>query len=175
MYFVVKTSLDLSVVAPALRGAVWSVDRHLPVERIRRMDDVLDRATGQHRFRTTLILIFGIAALALSVIGIYGVVSNTVAQGVKEIAVRIALGAEPKHIFRLVLGRGLKLTVAGAAIGVAGALLLTSTFSSLLFGVASTDPLTFGAVVILCGSSSLLACYLPARRATQVDSIVSLR
>jgi ABC-type antimicrobial peptide transport system permease subunit len=130
------------------------------------------------RFPMMLLAAFAGLALLLASVGIYGVISYSVAQRVNEIGIRMALGAEKQNIFRMVVGHGLRLAVAGLAIGSAAALILTrllSSFSHLLYGVGTNDPLTFTAVSLLLAAVAVLACYLPARRATKVDPIVALR
>jgi len=118
---------------------------------------------------------FGIAALLLATAGVLGVMAYSVSRRTREIGVRMALGAEAGDVLRMILGEGLRTVVVGVAIGIAGSLALTRTVESLLFGVAATDPLTFAAVILLLTVAALLACYLPARRATRVEPIVALR
>ena len=122
-----------------------------------------------------LIGFFGVTALLLATVGVFGVMAHSVNRRTREIGVRVALGANTGDILRMVLGQGLRTILVGVAIGIAGALALTQTVESLLFGVTSTDPLTFGAGTLLLVGAALLACYLPARRATRVDPMVALR
>jgi putative ABC transport system permease protein len=175
MFFVVKTTRDAATVSREIREAVRAVNRDLPVERMRPLADVLAHATGQPRFRTKMITGFGAASMLLSLLGIYGVISYSVARSRKEIGVRIAIGAERKHILRLVLRRGLKLTLAGILTGTVSAIVLSRTLSSLLFGVDPDDPYIFLVAILCCTGCSMAACYLPARRATKVDPTVALR
>jgi putative ABC transport system permease protein len=139
------------------------------------MADVVGSSIAQPRFRTALLSLFGAAALLLAAIGIYGVLAYTVAQQTREIGIRMALGANPARVLRLVLARGLRLAGTGTLIGVLAALMLTQLLNSLLFGVSATDPATFVAVAGLLLGVALLACYVPARRAMSVDPMVALR
>jgi len=159
----------------AVRQAVWSVDPDQPLSNVMTMDDILDREVAQRRVQA--VLLSGLAALALTLacVGIYGVMAYLVAQQNHEIGIRVALGAHPRSILGLVLGRGAKLTVKGVGIGIVSALLATRLMSSLLFGVSSIDLPTFASVAVLLTFVALLACYVPARRATRVDPIVALR
>ncbi|HXP72136.1 MAG TPA: FtsX-like permease family protein, partial [Candidatus Dormibacteraeota bacterium] len=127
------------------------------------------------RFSTILLGAFALLALVLAAVGIYGVMSYIVSLRINEIGVRMALGAQPRDIWRLIVGSGARLALAGIAIGLTGALALTRLLSSLLFEVRASDPATFAAVVAGLGAVALLACYIPARRATQVDPISALR
>ncbi len=122
-----------------------------------------------------LLAAFGVLALLLATIGIYGVMAFSTAQRTRELGIRLALGAEPRDVLRLILRDGARLSAWGVGLGVAGALAASRAVSSMLFGISPTDPLTFAAVVGVLGSASLLACYIPARRATRVDPVVALR
>jgi putative ABC transport system permease protein len=164
-----------SALSGALREQIRAIDAAMPIADVLPMEEVIASSMAQPRFRTTLLSLFGAAALLLAAIGIYGVLAYTVAQQTREIGIRMALGAHPARVLRLVLGRGLRLAGAGTAIGVLAALLLTQLLSSLLFDVSATDPLTFAAVAVLLLGVALLACYVPARRAMRVDPMVALR
>jgi putative ABC transport system permease protein len=164
-----------SALSGALREQIRAIDSALPVAAVRPMAEVIGSSIAQPRFRTTLLSLFGAAALLLAAIGIYGVLAYTVAQQTREIGIRIALGANPGKVLRLVLGRGLRLAGFGTAIGILAALMLTQLLNSLLFGVSATDPVTFAAVAGLLLGVALLACYVPARRAMRVDPMVALR
>jgi putative ABC transport system permease protein len=159
----------------ALREQIRAIDSALPVAEVRLMSEVIGNSVAQPRFRTTLLSLFGAAALLLAAIGIYGVLAYTVAQQTREIGIRMALGANPARVLRLVLARGLRLAGAGTVIGVLAALMLTRLLNSLLFDVSATDPLTFAAVAGLLLGAALLACYVPACRAMRVDPMVALR
>jgi putative ABC transport system permease protein len=172
---VVRAHGNPSALGGALREQIRAIDSALPVAEVRPMSEVIASSIAQPRFRTTLLSLFGAAALLLAAIGIYGVLAYTVAQQTREIGIRMALGANPGRVMRLVLGRGLRLAGAGTVIGVLAALLLTRLLGSLLFDVSATDPLTFAAVAGLLLGVAFIACYAPARRAMRVDPIVALR
>ena len=154
---------------------VHRVDKDLPVTDIRTMEQVAREPMAQQRMMMALLGAFAGLALVLSALGIYSVLSYTVAQRTREIGVRVALGAQRGNVLRLVVGGGVRLAVLGIAMGMAAALALTRLMTDLLYGVRATDPLTFSAVSIVLGTASLLACYIPARRATMVDPMVALR
>jgi ABC-type antimicrobial peptide transport system permease subunit len=158
-----------------LREAVWSVNSNLPLASVQTMGDVYDKSVERTSFTLVMLGIAATMALFLGVIGIYGVMSYTVSQRQREIGVRLALGAERGHVLQIVLRQGAKLALAGVAIGVGAALGLTRLMTNLLYGVTAHDPLTFLVVASLLMLVALLACYLPARRATLVDPMVALR
>jgi putative ABC transport system permease protein len=139
------------------------------------LDNLLSDSVSPRRFSTFLLGIFAGLALLLAAMGIYGVMSYVVSLRTNEIGIRMALGAEPRDIWKLVIGRGAQLALSGVALGIIGAFAFTSVISSLLYGVKPTDPLTFGGVALLLMSVALLACYIPARRAIRVDPVVALR
>jgi putative ABC transport system permease protein len=168
------TSAPLALARP-VHELILAIDKDQPVSKIRTMDQVIEASVAAPRFRTLLLGLFGLTALLLGAIGIYGVMSYSVSQRTREIGIRIALGAARPQIIKLVLRQGLVLTLAGLGIGLLGALALTHLLSSMLFEVRPTDPLTFAGVTLVLTAVSLLANCLPTRRATKVDPIVALR
>jgi putative ABC transport system permease protein len=175
MTFVARTSNDPRGLAGALPAAVAAVDQDLPVFEIRTMEQRVLESLTPRRFAMYLLGIFAAVALALSAVGIYGVMAQSVTQRTHEIGIRMALGAEPRDVLRLVVGQGMALAAIGLVTGVAAALGLTRWMSRLLFGVRPTDPLTFLAVAAVLAAVALAACYLPARRATRVNPVEALR
>ncbi|CAN5347425.1 ABC transporter permease [soil metagenome] len=175
MRFVIRTASDPLRLSAAVKREMLGVDSTLPVTNIRLMDEVLSRSVAQQRFNMLLVGIFAGLGLVLAVVGIYGVMSYAVAQRTNEIGIRMALGARGGDVLKLVVGQGMKLTLIGVAIGLLAAFALTRLMKSLLFGVSATDPVTFAAIALLLAVVALLACYIPARRATKVDPMVALR
>lgn len=175
MTIVVRSPQEPSSIAAAVRAQLRSLDSRIPLYEVKTMNDVLANAAAQPRFSTFLLIVFATVAMVLAGIGIYGVMAYSVTQRTHEIGIRLALGAERRDIFRLVLGQGLKITLIGVALGIAASFALTRFMSSLLFGVSETDPLTFIAVSVILTAVSLIACYVPARRATRVDPMIALR
>jgi putative ABC transport system permease protein len=158
-----------------LRRAVAELDPHQRIDRVRTMDDILSSTTADSRFDAWLFGAFAALALILTAIGIYGLVSFTVVRRTGEFGTRMALGASRGDVLRLVLKQGIMLTAVGLLIGLAGALALGRSLSSLLFGVGATDPLSFAAVSVVLLGVGVLASYIPARRATKTDPMVALR
>jgi putative ABC transport system permease protein len=175
MNVVVRSTLPLASLARVVRETVNAMDRMLPVVKLRTMDDVFSDSIARQRFLAQLLGIFAGLALALAAVGTYGVLSYLVTERQREIGIRMALGADRGRVLSLVLTQGLSTTVIGLVIGVGGAVGLTRLASSLLFEVKPTDPLTFAAVAALITLVALVACVVPARRATKVDPIVALR
>jgi putative ABC transport system permease protein len=174
-YVVIRSATDPVALAHAVAEKVHSYDPSLPITHVMTLDTLLSDSVSSRRFSTFLLGIFAGLALLLAAVGIYGVMSYVVSIRISEIGLRMALGAQPRHIWTLIIGRGIQLALAGAALGLLGAFGLTKLIASLLYGVKPTDPLTFGGVTLLLVGVALLACYVPARRAMRIDPIVALR
>jgi predicted permease len=175
MTFVVRATASPASLVGSARAAVASVDAGLPLADVRPMSEVLSAAAGQPRFTTLVMSFLAVTAFFLAAIGLYGILAYGVEQRTREIGVRVALGADNREIFRLVIGNGMGLALVGVSIGVPAALMLTRLMGGLLSGITSTDPVTYVAVVVMLAVSALLASYMPARRATRVDPMVALR
>jgi putative ABC transport system permease protein len=175
MTFIVRAPGNPTAITASARAAVASIDAGLPLADLRTMSEIVSAASGQPRFTTLVMSFFAIIAFFLAALGLYGILAYSVEQRVREIGVRVALGADKREIFRLIIGNGMRLALMGVAIGVPSALALTRLMSGMLSGVSSTDPVTYIAVVGMLVLSALLASYLPARRATRVDPIIALR
>jgi len=172
---VVRTQGDPASLTSAVRGAIAEVDPGQPIYDMQTLDRLVAKSLGQRRFTLTLMLLFGAIALVLSAVGIYGVMAFAVTQRTQEIGIRMALGARTIDVLRLILGSGMYLTAIGVIVGLVGAFAITRLMTSLLFGVSPTDAMTFGMVTAGLLLVALLACYIPARRATKVDPLVALR
>jgi len=172
---VLKTTGSAASLAGGLRAAVAGVDRDQPLARVRTMEEAMAESVAQPRLRTTLLALFSAVALALSLIGVYGVMAYAVSERTHELGVRIALGASPGDIRSLVVGEGTKLAGAGIAIGVVGALAASRALGALLFGISATDPVTFAIAAVVLGAAGIAAAYLPARRASRIDPVSLLR
>jgi putative ABC transport system permease protein len=175
MTLVVRTNGDPAEMAPAVERELHAIDPDQPVSDVRTMNQVMADMVARARFSTLLLVLFAGLATLLAAVGIFGVMNYSVTLRTREIGLRMALGAQPGQVLMLVLKQGLLLTLIGIGIGLAGALALTRIMSSLLFGVDATDPATFTALVLLLTVVSLLACYIPARRATKVDPLIALK
>jgi putative ABC transport system permease protein len=175
MVLAIRTSSAPTSLTSAVTDAVHTVDPDEPVVEVGTMESIVDQSLGQQRMNVALLAAFAGLALLLGAIGIYGVQSYAVRQRVREIGIRIALGAQRSDVFRLVLGQGLKLALIGICVGLAASFALTRLMASQLYGLSATDPLTFAAVAIVLAFVALLACYIPARRAMRVDPMVALR
>ena len=173
--FVVRTTSNPTDVAAAVRNAVWEIDREQPVIQVRSMQSVISESIWRQHISASMLGIFAAIALGLSAVGIYGVFSYSVSRRTHEIGIRAALGATRGDILWLVVREGLALTLAGVGVGIVAALGLTRLLAGLLYGIRPKDPLTFAALSLLLTGVALLACYIPARRATKVDPMVALR
>jgi putative ABC transport system permease protein len=174
-YIVVRTKGSPTALAGAVRNEIRTLDRALPIAELRTLDEVMDKARSRPKFLTLLLTMFSSLSLALAGLGIYGVISYSVAQRTSEIGIRMALGAQTGDVLRLVGGTGIRMALAGAAIGAIGAFALTRTMSGLLFGVSSFDVGTFVVMAATLIAVALLACYIPARRAAKVEPVIALR
>jgi putative ABC transport system permease protein len=164
----------MQLVTTSARSILHELSPEIPPT-FRTFQQVYSASLGSRRFNLILIAIFGIVALLLATAGVFGVMAYSVSRRTREIGVRIALGARSQDVLTMILNQGMRTIVVGIVIGLAGSLVLTRTLSSLLFGVTATDPVTFAAVIALLIATALLACYIPARRATKVDPMVALR
>jgi predicted permease len=174
----VHTPLDTATIMPAIKAAVYAAGSEQPVYNVHTMQEIVSESMSSQRFPMILLGTFAGLALLLASVGIYGVVSYSVAQRVREIGIRMALGAKRGEIFKMVIGQGLRLAAVGLTIGTAAALIFTrllSSFSRLLYGVGANDPVTFVAVSLVMTVLAVSACYIPALRATKVDPMVALR
>ncbi|HKV37936.1 MAG TPA: FtsX-like permease family protein, partial [Blastocatellia bacterium] len=172
---VVRATLPIESLVPSVRAVLGKADPDLPSTAFQTLDGIVDRAVSPKRFVTMILGGFAALALVMASLGIYGVISYSVNQRTSEIGIRMALGAQSFTVLRMVVGQGMKMALAGVAAGLVTALALTRLMSSLLFGVKATDPLTFGGISVLLVLVALLACYVPAQRATKVDAMVALR
>jgi len=172
---VVKTRGDAAALAPAVRDAIWSVDKDQPIVRVATMDQLLALLVAERRFVLVLFEAFGLVALVLAATGTYGVLSGSVTERTREIGVRSALGATRADILALVVRQGMMLTLLGAVIGLMAGVAASSAIAALLFGVSRFDPVTYGGVTALLLSVSAIACFVPALRAASIDPIRALR
>src|SRR6185295_12216504 len=175
LWLVVRTRGEPAELAAAIRQAIWSVDKNQPIIRVATMDQRLATSAAERRFALILFEAFAFVAVVLVAVGLYGVLSASVAERTREIGVRLALGAQRRDVLYLILRQGLTLTLAGVTIGLVASWAVTRLLTNLLYGISATDPLVFGGVSSLLIVVALLACYLPARRAMKVDPLVILR
>jgi putative ABC transport system permease protein len=176
MSIVARTSVpNPAAITSAVRSELAGIDQNIPLVRVRMFEEYLDRALARPRFNAMLLSIFAGTALLLTAIGIYGVMAYSVSQRTSEIGIRIALGAGKSSIFRLVVGQAMAVVGISLLIGLVGAFAVTRLLSSLLYGVAASDPVTFITIVLIVSAVAFLAAWLPARRATRVNPIIALR
>ncbi len=175
MSFVIRTRTDPASLIGPVRAAVATVDIDQPIFNVRTMEDYVEGTMAEPRYPMVLLGLFAGLALVLALVGIYGVISYSVGQKTHEIGVRMALGAGRRDILRLILGQGLRLTLAGIGLGVLVALGVTRFLSSLLFGIGTTDPVAFTSVPVVLALAAILACMVPAMRAVAVEPMISLR
>jgi predicted permease len=175
MSMVVRTGGDPMQMLASVREQVWAVDKDQPITNIETMERLMAKSAAPRRFNLLLLGVFALAGLALAGVGLYGVMSYTVTQRTREIGVRMAMGAQKVDVLRLVIEEGMKLALVGALLGLGGALALTRLLKTLLFSVSATDPLTFIVIAAVLMIVALLACWLPARRATKVDPLIAIR
>ena len=175
MTVVIKAASDPNQLISSVRGAVKEIDPDQPIYSPRTMDEIRAESVAPERLNLTLLSLFATIALVLAIVGIYGVMSYSVTQRTHEIGIRMAIGARPLDVFKMILGHGMKLALIGVGLGLVGAFILTRYMATMLFGVEPTDATTFGGLSILLTAVALLACYLPGRRATKVEPTISLR
>ncbi|HEX8142216.1 MAG TPA: ABC transporter permease [Pyrinomonadaceae bacterium] len=175
MYLVVRTMNEPASMAAMVRDAIQSVDKDQPVYRVMTMETLLAESVAQRRFSMLLLTLFAVVAVLLAIVGLYGVMSYGVSQRTHEIGIRMALGAQAGDVLRMVVGQGLLLALIGVGAGLLASLALTRVMSSLLFGVSARDPFMFVSIPLILAAVALLACYIPARRATKVDPMIALR
>jgi putative ABC transport system permease protein len=166
---------DVAALTPAIKNAVWSIDREQPIVRVATMDSLLARSEAERRFVLILLEAFGVVALILAATGIYGVLSGSVTQRMREIGVRVAVGATRGDILALIIRQGMALSALGIVIGLTGAVVASHALISLLFGISRLDPATYVAVIALLAGVSVIACGVPAWRAAQIDPASTLR
>jgi putative ABC transport system permease protein len=175
MTVVIKGASDPNQLISSVRGAVKEIDPDQPIYSPRTMNEIRAESVAGERLNLTLLSLFAGIALVLAIVGIYGVMSYSVTQRTHEIGIRMAIGARPLDVFKMILGHGMKLALIGVGVGLVFAFLLTRLMATMLFGVKPTDATTYGAISILLIGVALLACYLPGRRATKVEPTISLR
>lgn len=175
MFVAVRTSADPMQQVGAVRAAVQGLDKDLPLFNVRSMEELFGRSVAERRFQMLLHGVFSLLALVLASVGIYGVMSYSVAERTHEFGIRLALGAGQRDVLKLVIGQGMILVLMGVSVGLGAALALTRLIATMLYSVSATDPMTFAIVSLLLATVALVACYVPARRATKVDPLVALR
>jgi ABC-type antimicrobial peptide transport system permease subunit len=172
---VVRTSVDPTTIAGNVRQEVAKLDPELPLSKVSTIQQAMDRSLATTRLTNSLLAGFAATALLLALTGIYGVMSLNVANRRNEFGIRLALGAQTSNVLRLILGQGLRLAVVGVGLGLLAAIALTRLLKGLLFGISASDPWTFAVIAALLAGVALLACWVPARRATKVDPLEALK
>ena len=170
-----RTDVEPAGLTSVVRGEIAALNKDQAVFNVRTMEQIVSQSVAPRRFSMMLLTVFAIVALALSSIGIYGSMSYAVAQRTREIGLRMTLGAQRGNVLRMVIGNGMKLALVGVALGIVSSFALTRTMKNLLFGASATDVPTFVGIAMLLTLVALLACWVPARRATKVDPMVALR
>jgi len=175
MTVITRAAGDPNQLIAGLRQQVTAIDPDQPIYNIRTMNEIRADSVAPERLNLTLLSLFAALALVLAIVGIYGVMSYSVTQRTHEIGIRMAIGAQPRDVFRMIIGHGMLLTLIGVMLGLVGAFAFTRLMTAMLFGIEPTDPLTFAVIALLLSLVALVACYVPGRRATKVDPVVSLR
>ena len=175
MNFILRTQLEPTTLTDSARAVIAGLNPRLPVANVKTMDTIIAESVAANRFNMSLFGLFAAIAMALTVVGVFGVMNYAVTQRTQEIGIRMALGAQPGQVRALILKQGLVLSAVGLGVGLGGALLVTRLLASLLFSVSASDPLILTAVALLLAAVALLTCYIPARRATKVDPIIALK
>lgn len=175
MSLVVRTTSNPSSLAGAVKSQIQMIDKDLPIDDAKTMQQLLAESVSGRRFNMLLLTVFAMVSLVLAIVGIYGVMSYSVTQRTHEIGIRVAIGAQSRDVFRMVIGQGMMLAMIGITFGLVGAFALTRLMTTMLFGVEPTDPATFVSIAVLLTSVALVACYIPARRATKVNPLLALR
>jgi ABC-type antimicrobial peptide transport system permease subunit len=173
--WIIRSSAPLSSLTAVVQKEFLAADAQLPIARVRSMEDLVSQSIARQNFNMLLLTIFGAIALLLAAVGVYGIMSYSVEQATHDISVRLALGADRRDIFSLVVGHGMKLTAAGLLAGTAAAFAASRLLAKMLYGVKPNDPATYAAVIAVLATIALLACYLPARRAMRVDPVNALK
>jgi len=175
MSVMVRASSNPVSLLGAIQNEVWAIDENVPVSNVKTADQILANSIAQPRFSLLLLAVFAALALILAAVGIYGVMAYSITQRTREIGIRMALGAKQRDVLAMVLSEGFKFALIGIGIGLAGAFAITRVMTSLLYGVSTTDPIIYAVVPVILAVVALVACFIPARRATKVDPMVALR
>jgi ABC-type antimicrobial peptide transport system permease subunit len=171
----VRTQRDAAALTPTIRKEIQSLDPALPLINITTMEETIRQGLWASRTGAALLSIFGLLALLLAAIGVYGIMSYTVGKRTREIGIRMAIGAQRGDVMRLILNRGLLIAAAGLVVGLGSAFLTARYFQNFLFGIGASDGVTYAAIAVILSAVALLACFLPAHRATKVDPLIALR